>query len=110
MVDSSIISRPGWAYLATSSAAAMMWLMSGSLVLRRGVGTAMLTVSSSAMTEESMVARNVPQSTYGRRVPVGTSWMWERPAFNAWRTVEVASMPVTEYPALANSMARGRPT
>jgi hypothetical protein len=45
------------AYLAIFPAAAMMWLVSGSLFLGRGVGTTMLTVSSSGMAERSMVAR-----------------------------------------------------
>ena len=48
--------------------------MSGSLVLRSGVGTQMLTVSSSAITWKSVVARSLPWLTsgsqdFGRNVP-----------------------------------------
>ena len=53
-----MISSPGWKYLAISSTAETMKLMSGSLVLRSGVGTQMLMVSSSRTTEKSVVARN----------------------------------------------------
>ena len=42
-----------------------MKLMSGSLVLRSGVGTQMLMVSSSSTAEKSVVARSLPDSTSG---------------------------------------------
>ena len=49
--------------------------MSGSFVLRSGVGTQMLTVSSSRMTEKSVVAVNLPASMSSRSDSVGTSSM-----------------------------------
>src|ERR1035441_8226072 len=45
-----------------------MKLMSGSLVLRNGVGTQMLMVSSSRTAEKSVVARSLPASTRGASV------------------------------------------
>jgi len=66
-------------YFATCSAAATTKLMSGSFVLRRGVGTAMLMVSSSEMTEKSVVAHRWPASTCAaRRRP-------ERPGYRSRR-------------------------
>ena len=46
-----------------------MYDMSGSLVLRSGVGTQMLIVSSSATTPKSVVARSVPAGDAGARRP-----------------------------------------
>src|SRR6185295_10580202 len=60
VVDSSTTSMPGCRYLAICSAAATTYDMSGSLVLRNGVGTQMLTVSSSLRTEKSVVASSMP--------------------------------------------------
>ncbi len=48
--------------------------MSGSLVLRSGVGTQMLMVSSSATAAKSVVARILPASTSGFSTAVGMSW------------------------------------
>ena len=48
-----------------------MKLMSGSLVLRSGVGTQMLMVSSSSTAEKSVVARSLPDFTSGPRVDAG---------------------------------------
>ena len=50
-----------------------MKLMSGSLVLRSGVGTQMLMVSSSRTAEKSVVARNLPDSTSGASTALGIS-------------------------------------
>ena len=47
--------------------------MSGSLDLRSGVGTQMLMVSSSAITEKSAVAFSFPAETSGASVALGTS-------------------------------------
>ncbi len=52
-----------------------MKLMSGSLVLRSGVGTQMLMVSSSSTAEKSVVARSLPDSTSGASVELGMSPM-----------------------------------
>jgi hypothetical protein len=49
--------------------------MSGSFVLRSGVGTQMLTVSSSLTTAKSVVARSVPAFFSARTAAVETSGM-----------------------------------
>jgi hypothetical protein len=59
--------------LAISWQADTMKLMSGSLVLRSGVGTQMLMVSSSSTAEKSVVARSLPDSTSGLSVALGIS-------------------------------------
>ena len=59
---------PAWKCRAISWQAETMKLMSGSLVLRSGVGTQMLMVSSSSTTEKSVVARSLPASTSGPSV------------------------------------------
>src|SRR5579872_6610280 len=84
--------------------------MSGSLVLRSGVGTQILMVSSSRTAEKSVVARILPASTRGPRVELGISPMYESPAFTRLVLASLISIPVTVKPALANSTARGRPT
>ena len=55
--------------------------MSGSLVLRSGVGTQMLIVSSSSTAEKSVVARSFPDSTSGASVELGISPIYDSPAF-----------------------------
>src|SRR5271157_28194 len=84
--------------------------MSGSLVLRSGVGTQMLIVSSSSTAEKSAVARSFPDSTSGPSAALGTSPTYESPAFTRLAFSWLTSMPVTANPALANSTASGRPT
>src|ERR1035441_10691634 len=59
---------PLWKWRATSWHEATIKLMSGSLVLRRGVGTQMLMVSSSSTAEKSVVARSFPDATSGTSV------------------------------------------
>src|ERR1043165_3762431 len=85
-----------------------MKLISGSLVLRKRVGTPMLVVSSSRMTEKSVVARNSPDSNNGASVALGTSPTYESPALTRSIFCWLISSPETEDPALANSTARGQ--
>jgi hypothetical protein len=78
-----------------ASTADTMYDMSGSFVLRSGVGTQMLIVSSAATTEKSVVASRRPASRNACRVAVGTSGMYERPSvsvstFRASRLTPVA--------------------
>jgi hypothetical protein len=80
------------------------------LVFRSGVGTQMLIVSSSAMTENSLVARKRPASTCSRISASFVSTMYERPAAIASTFRSSRSMPVTRKPARANSSASGSPT
>src|ERR1035437_8343402 len=87
-----------------------MKLISGSLVLRRGVGTQILMVSSSRTAEKSVVARNLPDSTSGARTALGISPIYESPALTRRTFSSLISMPVTVNPARANSTARGSPT
>src|SRR5436853_2018300 len=110
VVDSKITSVPALKYLAISLHADTIKLMSGSLVLRSGVGTQMFTVSSSSTAEKSLVARNLPASTRGFSVALDTSPTYESPALIRAVLLSLRSMPVTVKPALANSTARGKPT
>ena len=87
-----------------------MKLMSGSLVLRRGVGTQMLMVSSSSTAEKSVVARILPDSTSGARTELGMSPNVGVAGVHAAGLSSLMSMPVTVNPALANSTASGNPT
>ena len=54
--------------------------MSGSFVLRSGVGTQMFTVSNWLTTEKSVVARRRPALRSAATLAPGTSGMYERPA------------------------------
>ena len=54
--------------------------MSGSFVLRSGVGTQMLMVSSSFTTAKSVVASSLPLSRSALTSAVETSGMYERPS------------------------------
>jgi hypothetical protein len=74
-----MISMPGRRRLATSSAAATMYERSGSFVLRNGVGTQMLTVSSSWSTSKSVLADSRPAACSSATVLVGTSSMYDAP-------------------------------
>ena len=66
---------PACMYLATCSTAATTYDISGSRVLRSGVGTQMFTVSRPARTEASVVARSRPSATNAATSAVGTSGM-----------------------------------
>jgi hypothetical protein len=78
--------------------------------LLSGVGTQMFTVSHLRSAEKSVVAKNRFCLTSVRTSAVGTSWMYERPAFNCATRLASMSMPWTSKPACASSTARGRPT
>ena len=69
---------PGCRCVAICSTADTMYDMSGSFVLRSGVGTQMLIVSSSATHEKSVVARSWPSATSRATSSVATSGMYER--------------------------------
>jgi hypothetical protein len=66
---------PEWMYLAISSAAETTYDMSGSFVLRSGVGTQMSTASISASFDMSVVARSRPALTLSATSAVLTSPM-----------------------------------
>ena len=84
--------------------------MSGSFVLRNGVGTQMLIVSSSFTIEKSVVASSLPAFRKATTSAVATSGMYERPCSMASIFRASRSMPVVSNPAFASSTARGRPT
>ena len=64
---------------AIASTAETMYDMSGSFVLRSGVGTQMLTVSSPATTLKSVVAVSRPSLSSARTSADGTSGMYDSP-------------------------------
>ena len=66
---------PAWKPRAISVQDDTMKLMSGSLVLRKGVGTQMLMVSSSRTAAKSVVALSFPELTSGARTELGISPM-----------------------------------
>ena len=84
--------------------------MSGSFVLRSGVGTQMLMVSRSFTTAKSVVASSVPQSLRVLTSADGTSGMYDRRSSMACTFRTSTSMPVVWNPALASSTASGSPT
>src|SRR5579862_1096510 len=84
--------------------------MSGSLVLRSGVGTQMLIVSRSATTSNLVVADRRPALTSAATSAEGTSGMYDSPREMAAIFRASRSMPVTLNPQRANSTASGSPT
>ena len=84
--------------------------MSGSFVLRSGVGTQMLIVSSSVTTAKSVVASSLPASVSVLTSAVVTSGMYERPSLMVLIFRTSRSIPVAWNPALASSTASGNPT
>ena len=85
--------------------------MSGSLVLRSGVGTQMLMVSSSATTREIGGGAELAGLHQRRQHRGGDVLHVGFAAIDARRLwIASTSMPVTLKPAWANSTASGRPT
>ena len=76
-------SWPGRRCCAIISTADTTYERSGSLVLRSGVGTQMLTVSSLAITAVSVVARADRAVGTRRHPPIGTSRMYDSPLLMA---------------------------
>ena len=101
---------PAWKSRAISLQDDTMKLMSGSLVLRSGVGTQMLMVSSSRTAEKSVVARNFPELHQRRQDRTGNVSDVGIARVDAATFSSLTSMPVTVKPALANSTASGSPT
>src|SRR6266571_4566601 len=84
--------------------------MSGSRVLRSGVGTQITTASARDRTEKSPVATRRRRSINGRRSASATSWTCDRPPPTPEILAGSVSMPCTGKPLRANSQASGRPT
>ena len=101
---------PGCRCAAIASTAETMYDMSGSLVLRSGVGTQMLMVSSSATTAKSVVASSVPAWRGACDVGAGHIGNVGPPSVMALTFRSSRSIPVVWKPALASSTASGRPT
>ena len=84
--------------------------MSGSFVLRSGVGTQMLTVSSSFSTAKSVVADNRSGARSAATSSLDTSGMCDCPLLITCTLRASTSMPVVTKPARASSTASGNPT
>ena len=82
--------------------------MSGSLVLRSGVGTQILMVSRSRTTEKSVVAPKRLSLTSFAISAEGTSWMCDSPRFrpvifDCWTSIPVTVKPPSQTPPLTAS-------
>ena len=101
---------PGCRYFAIDSTAETMKDMSGSFVLRSGVGTQMFTVSAFARTEKSVVAERRPAARSAWMSAVATSAMYDVPSFKARVFRSSRSIPTAVNPARPSSTSSGRPT
>src|ERR1700752_1859413 len=97
-------------YFASSSVAARINDISGSPVLRSGVGTQMLTASIYLRTEKSVVAVRCPDLTSLSTVSVCTSGIYDVPLLIESILRISVSIPVTWNPASPKTAARGKPS
>ncbi len=93
-----------------ASQAARIKVKSGSLVLRRGVGTQIMIASHADSLENCVVGANRPPETISRIVGELTSAMWLRPDASAFTLAASTSNPTTRNPFWAKAAARGSPT